>query len=1008
MRIVIDLQGAQSTGSRNRGIGRYSTSLALGMCRYRGDHEILLALNGAFPDSIDEIRQQFADILPPSAIRVFHPLPNVNSLNDSREAQREASAMAWEAFLASLDPDVVHVSSLFEGLSDDAVTSIGAYGFGRHLTAVTLYDLIPLINQERYLSNSVIDRWYRRKVENILRADLLLSISESSRREGLEYLHFSESQIVNISTAADPQFQHVALSQSDKVALRERHGINRPFIMYTGGIDYRKNIEGLIEAYALLPARFRKKYALAVVCTCHEADRNRLLQLARDTGLRDNDLVLTGFVPEDDLISLYSSCRLFVFPSWHEGFGLPALEAMWCGAPVIGSNRSSLPEVIGWDEATFDPFDSQSIADKLKATLRDTTFTKALVDHGRSQCRKFSWEWTARRALRAIEQLWSETPARAMVALSPRKPRLAYVSPIPPARSGIAEYSAELIPELAQFYQLDLIVPDGFDISKMEQQLRNKVNAIREVSQFVADHDHYDRVLYHFGNSEHHMHMFDLLTYIPGVVVLHDFYLSGILSYWEHHLKAEHIWSHALYNTHGYQGLAAMMRPGGIDEAVWTYPSNRQVIEDADGIIVHSENSLRLARKWIGESCANQFALIPHLRVPEAALSSEEARKRLGFTPNDLVICSFGLMAATKHNRAILDAWLKSNASSKTTVHLVFVGQRADGAYGAAIDKVIARSGKASRIRVTGWTDSTDFKDYLRAADIAIQLRTLSRGETSGTVLDCMNFGLPTIINANGAMADIPDDCVVKLDDEFTQADLVAAIDRLVASPEVRKTLGQRGRKLIESAHDPAHCASLYKDAIERLSWKAQLNPMHLAARIRSKFDADLSDMDLRLLAERLDWNAAGPNTDGRILINVPCPKRLRGQETWRCDQLMRALKDLVDSVDGPGIEPIYWCEDLQVFRYARRLMLSLLGLPLDLLADDVVPFRIGDVLLDLREDDRSAQHDQGLAEVRRRVTLLYCSLSSSVPARGTQPAELTKEVRTVSEQLKVAGWHPM
>lgn len=1002
MRIVIDLQGAQSSGSRNRGIGRYSTALALGICRIRGDHEVILALNGAFADSINDIRKEFADLIPATAIRVFHPLPDVHSLDDNREAQREASAMAWEAFLASLEPDVVLVSSLFEGLSDDAVTSIGAYGYYRHLTAVTLYDLIPLINQERYLSNPVIDRWYRRKIDEIRRADLLLSISESSRQEGLSHLPFTSNQIVNISTASDPQFKPQSLSKKDAETLRKKHGIDRPFIMYTGGIDYRKNIEGLIEAYATLSPKLRSEYALAVVCSCHDVDRARLLKLAKEAGLGPGDLVMTGFVPEDDLIGLYSSCSLFVFPSWHEGFGLPALEAMWCGAPVIGSNRSSLPEVIGWEGAMFDPLDTLSIANKMEEALTDPAFSKALLQHCKKQREKFSWERSARTALDAIEQLWSQAASNREAPSASEKPRLAYVSPLPPARSGIADYSAELIPELARYYELDLVVPEGFDTSQIDRQLSNHAGRILTANQFVAAQNSYDRVLYHFGNSDHHTHMFGLLADIPGVVVLHDFFLSGILSYRQNHFKEDHVWSRALYYSHGYRALTALTHSGAIDQALWTYPANREVLDGADGIIVHSENSCRLAREWIGEGCLQRFSVIPHLRALEPKLDTKAARTKLGFSLKDIVICTFGIMGATKQNRAILDAWLTSKASDNPNVHLVFVGQKDFGAYGAAIDDGIAASGKADRIRITGWTDTPEFKDYLRAADIAIQLRTLSRGETSGTVLDCMNFGLPIILNANGSMADVSDDCAVKLFDDFAEEDLVAAIDRLVNDPKARRALGKRGRRKIEADHDPANCAALYRSAIEAFASRARSRPERVATQISSKHGATLSYQDSKLLAERLDWNAADVNVDGRVLICIPASANNQAPGDGVVTQLAQALKVATKSSTIGRIEPVYWSGEVKNFRYARGLMLNLLNQPLELLEDDVVDFRIGDTFLDLVEADRSEAHRNGLAQLRRRVTLSYHAFSSG---HSRSAVVAVGEIKEIAAALNTAGW---
>ena len=350
MRIVIDLQGAQSTGSRNRGIGRYSLSLAQAIVRNRGDHEVFIALNGRFPDTIERIRAAFDGLLPQENIRVWTGPGSVSAVNTSNTWRREAAERLREAFLANLQPDIVLVSSLFEGLGDDAVTNIGV--FSRSVpTAVILYDLIPFINPQPYLENPVVRKWYLKKIDHLRRADLWLAISESSRQEGISYLGLPENRVVNISTAADDHFRKIKISSDDERRLCLKYSLTRPFLMYTGGIDHRKNIERLIRAFARLPGTVRWAHQLAIICSVQPESQRALEKLTQQQGLKADEVIITGFVPEEDLVALYNLCKLFIFPSWHEGFGLPALEAMRCGAPVIAANTSSLPEVIGREDA---------------------------------------------------------------------------------------------------------------------------------------------------------------------------------------------------------------------------------------------------------------------------------------------------------------------------------------------------------------------------------------------------------------------------------------------------------------------------------------------------------------------------------------------------------------------------------------------------------------------------------------------------------------------------------
>ncbi|MEI7993678.1 MAG: glycosyltransferase, partial [Methylococcaceae bacterium] len=570
MRIVIDMQGAQSTSSRMRGIGRYTLSLTQAIVRNRGSHEVFLALNGLFPDTIEPIRAAFDKLLPQENIRVWRAPAPVCSLSHENDWRRHAAVLVREAFLASLKPDIVVISSLFEGLEDDAVTSVGVLS-NSVPTAVILYDLIPLIQRRPYLENPLVETWYENKLEHLRSADLLLAISESSRQEGIRYLGFSSEACVNISTAADPQFQPAQVGIEREAVVRERYGLLKPFVMYTGGIDHRKNIEGLIRAYALLPKPLRASHQLAIICSIQPSSRTALKTLAKEKGLKADELVLTGFVPEEDLLTLYNLCKTFIFPSWHEGFGLPALEAMSCGCSVIGANTSSLPEVIGRDDALFDPMNDTAIAEKLAQVLTDDVFRSELEQHGLEQAKRFSWNASARRAIAALEALHDKKSSHLLTGvISTHRPKLAYVSPLPPERSGISDYSAELLPELSRYYDIDVIVAQD---SVSDPWIKANCT-FRDVEWFRDHADRYERVLYHFGNSLFHQHMFSILEEVPGVVVLHDFFLSAVADQMDVTGYQSNFLSQTLYQSHGYVALKQRFQASDAAEVVWRYPCN--------------------------------------------------------------------------------------------------------------------------------------------------------------------------------------------------------------------------------------------------------------------------------------------------------------------------------------------------------------------------------------------------------------------------------------------------
>lgn len=943
MRIVIDLQGAQSTGSRNRGIGRYSISLSKAIIRNRGNHEIIIVLNGFFPDTIESIRADFYALLPQGSIRVWDALEPVNSLNADNDWRRESAELVREAFIANLKPDMLLVTSLFEGLDDDAVTSIGSLTQSIP-TATILYDLIPYIHRSPYLDNPVVEVWYEAKLEHMRHSNILLSISESSRQEGLCHLGFPEKDIVNISTAADVQFQPQAIGSQQEIEIRNRYNLQRPYVMYTGGIDHRKNIEGLIRAYARLPKVLRAEHQLAIVCSIQQPSREALEALAKEQGLAADELILTGFVTEDDLPILYNLCKVFVFPSWHEGFGLPALEAMSCGRAVIGANTSSVPEVIGRDDALFDPNSDKAIAKKMEQVLIDDTFRLDLEHYGLEQAKKFTWDKSAIRAIAAFEQFHVERQQPiTTVPLPAHRPKLAYVSPLPPERSGISDYSAELVPELAHYYNVDVIVvQDSVTAPWIKANCQ-----IRDVKWFRAHSDHYDRVIYHFGNSSFHQHMFELLDEIPGIVVLHDVFLSGIVAHMDIHGFTPNGWAIELYHSHGYKAIQERFHAENTADIIWRYPCNIRVLRKALGVIVHSESSWSLARCWYALDEADHWPVIPLLRVPGDDCDQIKLRHCLGLNTDDFVICTFGMLASTKLNHRILDAWLASALANDKKCVLVFVGENEGGEYGREVLAMIQQSGLSKRIRITGWVDLETFRHYLTVANIAVQLRMNSRGETSAAVLDCMNYGLPTIVNAHGSMAELPDNAVWKLPDKFNNAQLTEAMETLWRNTSHREQLGKQAREIILNRHAPRACADQYFGVIENVYRSAETNIqslIHAIAKVESEPD---DSSGFRPMAEAIARSIPPRLSQRQLLVDV--------SELVQHDNktdIQRVVRSILTALFGcpPGcmrVEPVYATTE-HGYRYARHFSLNFLGCPTDILNDDPIEYRPGDIFLGL------------------------------------------------------------
>ncbi len=551
----------------------------------------------------------------------------------------------------------------------------------------------------------------------------------------------------------------------------------------------------------------------------------------------------------------------------------------------------------------------------------------------------------------AAATLWERVqPAVAarMPAPAPAaKPRLAFISPLPPEKSGIADYSAELLPELARYYDIDVVLDQpAVDAPWVQANL-----PIRTVQYFDEHAQDYPHRLYHFGNSPMHQHMFALLERHPGVVVLHDFYLGNILHRMEDTGYVPHALRDALLRSHGFGALFELERQGSA--VAWQYPCNKPVLDAATGVIVHSAYPKQLAEQWYGPDGAANWHTLPLLRGHpggDRAALREAARAKLNLAPSDFLVCSFGLLGPTKLNHRLLDAWLDSSLAEESHARLVFVGDLGTDAYAADLRARLAPARAGERIAVTGFVTPADYQTYLVACDVAVQLRSNTRGETSAAVLDCLLHGVPTIINAHGAMAELPDDVLVKLDDDFATADLSVALVDLYHNLPLRAHLGQAAAAYIALHHCPQQVGAQYHATLQRL---AQDNPLlHYRRQVQAvqavmpPAGQPLQD-DLLRCARALAANqpARGPR---QLLVDVSAMVQtdLRTGIQRVVRSILQAL--LAEPPAGFIAEPVYSPGNGQPYRYARAWLQRGLKSPVHGLDDAPIELGAGDIFLGL------------------------------------------------------------
>ncbi|MGZ3182189.1 MAG: glycosyltransferase [Telluria sp.] len=556
------------------------------------------------------------------------------------------------------------------------------------------------------------------------------------------------------------------------------------------------------------------------------------------------------------------------------------------------------------------------------------------------------------------------------------RPRLAYVSPLPPEHSGIADYSAELVPQLARFYDITLVV----DQPKVEDA-RLAGLPVHDAAWFHDNAAGFDRIVYHFGNSHAHQHMFELVRRHPGIVVLHDFFLSGVLDNLEREGYLPHAFMQGLYESHGYTGLAEHARIGR-NPSIWAYPLNKGVLDHAAGVIVHSPFSVQLAQDWYGQGAARDWRVVPLLRGKPDGHERQGARGRLGLAPDDFVVCTFGMLGKTKMNAELLDAFLASPLGQDPQCRLVFVGANDPGPYGEDLGMRIAGSKAAKRIAITGFVTADQYADYLATADVAVQLRNTTRGETSASVLDCLLYGVPTIVNAHGSTAALDPRLVLMLPDAVTSAELADGLARLHGDAALRRELSERAAAHMREEHAPEHVGRLVRDAIEDFTrYNPHLHYRRLVADIARIPAGDHPKLaTLAGLAEAIAFNqpAAAPR---QLLVDISALA-----ETDLRTGIQRVVRSVVlDLIANPPpgfrVEPVYSAGGNRRYHYARRATLKLLGETGIALEDVPAETRPGDVFLGLDlYTNGTAQNEELLASMRARGVEIYFTMYDILP----------------------------
>ncbi|HEX6586565.1 MAG TPA: glycosyltransferase [Solirubrobacterales bacterium] len=768
--VWLDARGTQSAAHSERGIPRYVAEHAR-------------ALVATAPEMIGSIG------LDPAV-----PAP------ESLEPLMGSGLLAWHSKTRAAGrrvPTIYHVMSPFEiELGYDDVWPAWIRESGARLV-VTLYDLIPVVMRERYLDawGDAATAWMAR-LGLMRRAHQILTISQQTADDAIERLGIPEERLTVIDSGISGQFSSLIGSGAEADALlRARFRRLRPgFLLYVGGRDPRKNLDGTIKGYGRLPEELRRAHQLVIVGNMTRLQRSELVGFAKSEGISADDVLLTGFVSDRDLAALYRSCALFVFSSLYEGAGLPILEAMSCGAPVVASGVSSMPELLGDPEGTFDPADPNDLGRSLREALGVPGRLEALRKRSRRQVAICTWERVARRTIEGYERAAEVelTPGRPTRGIRPgarKRKRLAVVTPWPPQDSAAARHSRRLVEALSDRVDVDVIVsaeePLDFDASLEGVRIRTD-------AEFGWAHEleGYDRCLHVLGGSPLHLHALECMMRIPGVVLAHDVRLLGLYrELHRHRFLYDPYWlEDKLLRWYGERIPRADLRRVPYDDPdKQRVQMSAEVQAHAQQLLVHSrhqEGILRLERP----RDAAPVAIVPH-GIPAIDPSGNGAGGGDGTR-----VVSIGVDARLPR---LLEAF--AEVASRRPGSRLTILSRLGAREGAAILEMATRLGIGGAVELPGPIEGEAYWRTLRAADLAIQLPgEAAGGRASEPICDCLAARVPVIVSDLGWAAELPRpvglpvaaDCSAHelaremadvLEDDSLRTEIRAAQDRYVA-----------------------------------------------------------------------------------------------------------------------------------------------------------------------------------------------------------------------------------
>jgi glycosyltransferase involved in cell wall biosynthesis len=544
--------------------------------------------------------------------------------------------------------------------------------------------------------------------------------------------------------------QHASLvgsrEEAEGILRGELPKIRPGFLLYVGGDDARKNLDGTIKAYSELPESVRAKHQLVIAFRVGPLRRMEISANAQPLGIKPSDLILTGFVTDRQLAALYRACELFVFPSLYEGAGLPVLEAMSCGAPVAASRTTSIPELLGDLEGTFDPADPADIARGVREVLETPGKLDALRERSRRRVELYTWRRVANHTLEGYERAMAIPLERRGSRPRIGRKRLAVIG-WPPADGEGSGYLRNLVGELADHAEVEVVVSaegNGHDPAPpADAGVRIRTDAEFD---WLKGARGYDRCLFVLGRSAAYVHALQLLHRVPGVVLLDDVRLLELYR----QLQRHRYW----------------YMPVWLEDKVMSLYGERVPRPIVRGLAYAGFEDNRIV--MTGEVQQNAERILVHSREQAELLEFDRPRRA---APVEIV--PFALQASDRP------------PGERTGPPLVVLSGDSTPALTTAFARIERDLPGARLVRREELGE-----DELRSADLALRVDPdADAGRPSTDVAEFVAAGIPTFVSDVGWQGELPEPVVIKVPVEGSASALADRMSSVLTDEAEREAI---------------------------------------------------------------------------------------------------------------------------------------------------------------------------------------------------------------------------